>query len=159
MQTINTKHYGPISFDKTWVSSDGRHIGKLTKGGYAHLSGSVVSLKRDLEDLITNSKDREEAFHWFTNKDNPKKQTTGRKILLKPDGSYAWADGSPIIDAADLYSTLCEGPQLEAVLMWFRNRSKHKDEADVVVDQYAGMTPGQIKMAKIRAMKGMKKAA
>lgn len=122
MQTIKTKHFGPIAFVKTWVSSDGRHIGKLAKGGYAHLSGSLVNTTKDLMELIPGGKEREEALEWFKNKDKPQAKLDAKKIMLTPDGGYMWEDGSEITDAVDIYNTLSKGPQLEAVLAWFQTK-------------------------------------
>ena len=122
MQTIKTKYFGPIAFEKTWVSSDGRHIGKLAKGGYAHLSGSLVTSKNDISDLIPSGKDRKEALEWFVHKDEPQAKSDTRKIMLTPDGGYEWEDGSEITDAVDIYNSIKAGPQLEAVLAWFQEK-------------------------------------
>jgi hypothetical protein len=130
MQTIKTKHFGPISFVKTWVSSDGRHIGKLAKGGYAHLSGSPVTAKKDLSELIPSGQDKKEALEWFDHKDEVKPKMEMKRIVLIPDGGYEWEDGSPITDAADIYNALPKGVQLEAVLDWFtRKKVVKKGEA------------------------------
>ena len=134
MQTINTKHFGPIQFIKTWPNSDGRHIGKLAKGGYAHLSGSRVSSTRDLMDLIPKGKDREDALDWFKNKDKPRPGIDTKAIVLTSEGGYMWEDGSEILDAVDIYNSLPKGPQLETVLAWFQSKKawgkdkKKKDE-------------------------------
>lgn len=129
MQTINTKHFGPISFVTTWVSSDGRHIGKLAKGGYAHLSGSPVTTKKDLLELVPDGKARQEALEWFEHKDDVKPKMEMKKIVLIPDGGYEWEDGTEITDIADILNTLPKGPQLEAVLSWFtQKQTKAEDE-------------------------------
>jgi len=125
-QIIKTKHFGPIAFDKTWVSSDGRHIGKLTKGGYAHLSGSMVSSKKDLVELIPAGKDRKEAQEWYENKDKEKFNPSNKRIFLNANGDYEWEDGKPITDPVDVYNNLPQGAQLEAVLLWFREKQKEK---------------------------------
>lgn len=130
MQTIKTKHFGPISFVKTWVSSDGRHIGKLSKGGYAHLSGSPVTSDKDLKELIPSGKDRKEALEWFGHKDKVQPKIGMKRITLTPDGGYEWEDGSPITDIADILNTLPQGTQLEAVLDWFtRKQSVERGKA------------------------------
>lgn len=122
MQTIKTKHFGPISFVKTWVSSDGRHIGKLAKGGYAHLSGSLVTAKKDLSELIPSGQDKKDALEWFDHKDEVQPKMEMKRIVLIPDGGYEWEDGSSIEDAADIYNALPKGVQLEAVLDWFMRK-------------------------------------
>ena len=126
MQTIKTKHFGPISFVKTWVSSDGRHIGKLAKGGYAHLSGSPVTAKKDLSELISSGQDKKDALEWFDHKDEVKPKMEMKRIILIPDGGYEWEDGSPITDAADILNALPKGVQLEAVLDWFTKKQSVK---------------------------------
>lgn len=122
MQTINTKHFGPISFIKTWPNSDGRHIGKLAKGGYAHLSGSRVNSTKDIMDLIPKGQDRDDALEWFKNRNKPRPGIDTKAIVLLPDGGYAWEDGAEIEDAVDIYNSLAKGPQLEAVLAWFHEK-------------------------------------
>ena len=126
MQTIKTKHFGPIAFVKTWVSSDGRHIGKLAKGGYAHLSGSSVTAKKDLSELISSGQDKKDALEWFDHKDEVKPKMEMKRIILIPDGGYEWEDGSPITDAADILNALPKGVQLEAVLDWFTKKQSVK---------------------------------
>ena len=126
MQTIKTKHFGPIAFVKTWVSSDGRHIGKLAKGGYAHLSGSPVTAKKDLSELISSGQDKKDALEWFDHKDEVKPKMEMKRIILIPDGGYEWEDGSPITDAADILNALPKGVQLEAVLDWFTKKQSVK---------------------------------
>ena len=136
MQTINTKHFGPISFVKTWVSSDGRHIGKTANGGYVHLSGSRVSSTRDINDLIPKGQDREDALDWFKNRDKPRPGIDTRAIVLTAEGGYMWEDGSEIADAVDIYNSLPKGPQLEAVLAWFQGKKtwgKDKRKKDLSV--------------------------
>ena len=132
MQTINTKHFGPISFIKTWVASDGRHVGKLSKGGYAHLSGSPVTAKKDLTDLISGQ-DRKDAVEWFDHKDEPKSKIVTKRITLLPDGGYEWENGSPILDAADIYNTLPKGAQLDAVLDWFSRSQRLKKTKEKMI--------------------------
>ena len=128
MQIIKTKHFGPIAFDKTWVSSDGRHMGKLTKGGYAHLSGSMVTSKKDLVELIPAGKDRKEAQAWFENKDKAEFNPSPKRIFLNANGDYEWEDGKQIDDASAIYNNLPPGAQLEAVLTWFRETQAKKSK-------------------------------
>jgi hypothetical protein len=128
MQVIKTKHFGPISFEKTWVSSDGRHIGKLTKGGYAHLSGSPVTSKKDLADLIPAGNDRKDAQEWFANKDKKDFHPNKKRIFLKANGDYEWEDGTALDDPVDVYNNLAQGKQLEAVLTWLREKQAENAE-------------------------------
>lgn len=155
MQTIKTKHFGPISFIKTWASSDGRHIGKLAKGGYAHLSGSQVTSEKDLKELIPDNKDRKEALEWFENKDKPQTEKSTKSLMLTSDGGYIWEDGTEITNIADVYNTIKEGPQLEAVLLWFTKKQTKKKEDD----KNQQTKEKQDRMAHARSMIGKKKAA
>jgi len=165
MQTIKTKHFGPISFEKTWVSSDGRHIGKLSKGGYAHLSGSPVTSDRDLQELIPSGKDRKEALEWFSHKDEVKPKMEMKRITLTPDGGYEWEDGSEITDLADILNTLPKGPQLEAVLDWFTRKSsveRGKAKREISAKKTTSdklKREQQERMANARSQIGKKKAA
>ncbi len=119
MQVINTKHFGPVEFKRTWVADEGRHVGLLAKGGYAHLTGHPVVKEQDLIELIPKGEELDAALEWWKNRDKIKETPETKRIMLELDGSYRWEDGSPITAAADIMTALPPGPQLEAVLAWF----------------------------------------
>ena len=137
-QIINTKHFGPIEFEKTWVSSDSGHIGLLVTGGYAHLTGQPVTKKRHLIDLIPDEKEQKKALEWWDNRDKIKETKKTKRIMLEVDGSYKWEDGSPITTAADILTSLPPGPQQEAVLAWFHTQhAEQKVEKETEEDRTA----------------------
>ena len=86
------------------------------------MSGSPVTSKKDLSELIPSGQDKKDALDWFEIKDKPQAKTDAKKIMLTPDGGYVWEDGSEITDAVDIYNTLPKGPQLEAILAWFQEK-------------------------------------
>lgn len=138
MQIINTKHYGPVEFERTWVATEGRHIGLLAAGGYAHLTGHPVTRQSDLLDVIPAGKDQKEALEWWKNRDKVKETKSAKRIMLEPDGSYRWEDGSPITNAADIMTALPQGPQQEAVLAWFHTQhAEQRVEKEAEVDRTA----------------------
>jgi len=127
-QILKTAHFGEVEFTKTWVTSTGKHIGKLAKGGYAFLSGQPITKKKDLTDCIPGGTELEEALNWFSNKDKIKEETVPPKmVVIQRDGSYAFDDGSPIKDVADLIEAIPRGPVLDAAVAWFTNRLKGQE--------------------------------
>lgn len=138
MQTIITAHYGAINFVRTWAGSDGRHIGLLGGGGYAHVSGAPVELKRDLTDLIPSGKHLDDALEWWKHKDDPPEGKDIQRIMLSPDGGYEWEDGSPIESAADILNALPQGLQQEAVLAWFHTLTVKKKKQENMAKVHEG---------------------
>ncbi len=123
MQTINTAHHGPMEYVKSWRDSTGKHIALLVKGGYVHFSGSPVTIKGDLTDLITPGKDLDAALEWWKHRNDPPEVAAIQRIMLAADGGYEWENGSPIESAADIMNALPQGPQQEAVLAWHHQKT------------------------------------
>lgn len=129
-QTIHTKARGDHTFRKTWVSSDGRHIGALVGGGYAYLSGLLVTKKEDLTELIPVGPEREKAYAWWDNKDQELEEKQIKRIILDTDGEFKWEDGSPIVSAQSLIENLPRGEKLDMMLAWFHKREQAKTDKD-----------------------------
>lgn len=128
-QIIHTKMRGDHVFRKTWVSSDGRHIGVLANGGYAYLSGLLVNKRDDLIDLITDDEEREKALAWWENKDQPLDTQPKKKVVLDyKDGNFKWEDGSEILTAQSLIENLPRGKNLDMLLKWFHEKEQTKEE-------------------------------
>lgn len=123
MQTINTAHHGPMEYIRSWRDSGGKHIALLVNGSFVHFSGSPVTLKGDLTDLITPGKDLDDALEWWKHRNDPPEGKDIQRILLSADGGYEWEDGSPIKSAADILNALPQGPQQEAVLAWHHQKT------------------------------------
>jgi hypothetical protein len=123
-QTLITKHHGEVTFRKTWVNADGRHIGALAGGGYAHLSGILVEKKRDLTDLIPPGPDLIAACDWWDNKDI-ELEPSARRVVFGPKG-FVWDDGSPIISAQSLVENFPRGKELDMMLEWFHDQKQQK---------------------------------
>jgi hypothetical protein len=126
-QVIHTKKHGDHSFIKTWVETDGRHIGALEGGGFAYLSGLVVSRKQDLIDLIKEEEWLQKALDWWENKDQVTEEKEIKKVIFD-NGTFCWEDGSPIISAQSLIENMPRGEELDMLLAWFHKREHKKAE-------------------------------
>jgi hypothetical protein len=129
MQVIHTKNRGDHTFIRTFASSDGRHIGALAGGGYAYLSGILVTKREDLIDLIPEGPDREAALAWWENKDQDLEKKEVRRVLMDVDGDFKWEDGSPIESAQSLIENFPRGSDLDKLLEWFHERENKKKAA------------------------------
>ena len=152
MQVLHTKNYGSVSFERTWIAGD-LHIGKLTGGGYAHLSGLPVKGKKELRIAIPAGPQLEEALEWFDKKDAPQEAPV-KKVVVSQDGSYAFDDGSPVTSLQELVQHMPSGPAMDAALEWFSGEKKKKEGAKAVVASKAGQAA-----AKVRAMPKANKPA
>ena len=123
-QTLITKLHGEVTFKKTWVNADGRHIGALAGGGYAHLSGILVDKKRDLLDLIPPGPDQVAACNWWDNKD-VELEPPVRRVVFGPKG-FVWDDGTAIASAQSLVENFPRGKDLDMMLEWFHDRKQQK---------------------------------
>lgn len=128
-QLIHTKHRGDHVFSRTWVLSDGRHLGQLSGGGYAYLSGILVDKRQDLIDVIPSGPDQEKALAWWDNADQELEEKEYKKVLLDVDGEFKWEDGSPIESAQSLIENLPRGSNLDMLLAWFHNKEHEKTVA------------------------------
>ena len=153
-QVIHTKNYGAVEFDRTWVNADGLHIGLLSAGGYAYLSGKPVDNRQDLIDLMPKGPDQKAALKWFDNRDKVKE--TSRSIMLNPDGSYSWSDGEEIKSDAEIMNALPAGPQQEAVLLWFVEKQKAVSEGQKAQDADTKATVKDLKDQVDKKTKGKK---
>lgn len=126
-QTLKSKVRGNLRFRKTWRQIDGRHIGALVGGGYAHTSGLLVEKKQDLLDLITPEEvdERQKAIDWWENKDvSLDEESRPKGVLISSGGDCMWDDGTPIESAQSIIENLPKGDLLETVLAWFHKKQK-----------------------------------
>lgn len=140
-QILRSKQYGDIEFDRTFVGN-GLHIGKLTGGGYAHISGQPISSKDELLSAIGPGKDREEAVYWWINKDALAEKKPERRIVVNPNGDYEFDDGEPITSAQELISYFGSGDAVEQALRWYAKDQMKKEaiekEVEGILDTKAG---------------------
>jgi len=158
-QRLITKHYGPIEVEKSW-NVGAQHIGKLVGGGYVYLTGLPVKTKQELKAIIPPGPDLDEALEWF---DSPDKfsETRIKRLMLNPDGSYEFDDGSPVESVSDLVKHLQEGPALDAALTWFVKAQEAKKGVQAEVKTKVGKAATAAKKVAARPSRkvvGAKKA-
>lgn len=136
-QVLFSKQFGELSFSKTWAMGQ-THLGLLTGGGYSHLSGHPVkSIDEGLE-AIPPGPDRDAFMEWFQNKDKVPEEAIKRRIIVNPDGSYSFDDGSPIEKAEDLIGYFGSGDALEQALRWFAQELLRRSEVEKAKTSKAG---------------------
>lgn len=128
-QILKSKDYGEISFEKTFIQGQ-LHIGRLTGGGYAHVSGHPLRDKEEGLDAIPPGPDRQEFLKWWDEKDNPSAEAVKRKIMISPEGDYVFDDGAPIEKAEDLIQYFGTGEALEQALRWFGAEMLKREKAE-----------------------------
>lgn len=128
-QIIKTAHYGDLEFEKSWANEN-RHIGKLVNGGYCFISGQPILYRNDIERTIPTGKDLEDALLWFENKDSYEAMAKRRCIVIMPDGSFSFDDGSPVTSYSDIVNNLPQGELQDAALRWWAMRDREKKELE-----------------------------
>ena len=125
-QLLQAKRLGWIEVDKTFVLGT-RGIWKLTRGGYLHRGGAVITRKADL-DIINDPGELQAAYDWYDHRNEKPKEAPPKRILIKPeDGSFEFEDGSPITDFSEIVKALPQGPIQTIAMQWLSDKKK-KDE-------------------------------
>ena len=143
MQTLHTKNYGSVSFERTWIAGD-VHIGKMVGGGYAYLSGLPVKSKKELKAVIPAGPFLEEALAWFDKKDEPQSVIT-KKVVIFQDGGYAFDDGSQITSLQELVNFMPAGSALDAAIEWFSKEKKKRESVKEAAATKAGQAAAKVK--------------
>jgi len=137
-QVLNSKHNGPVEFDQTWAMGQS-HVGLLTGGGYAHVpTGRPLARKEDGLDAIPPGPAQEAFLEWWENKDKKPVEEIKKKIIVNPDGSYSFDDGTDILNAQDLIGYFGSGEALEQALRWFANELVRRDAVAKAATTKAG---------------------
>jgi hypothetical protein len=131
-QKIYTKQFGDIEFERTFVEGT-LHLGKLVGGGYLHITGQPIDSEKELRGAIPRGPELDAALDWYRHKDDKPAVEAPRNVVIKPDGSYAFDDGSPIKTITELVQSIAPGPALDAAVMWFmeKQQAAKKHVADV----------------------------
>jgi len=143
-QKIHTKNYGTIEFEQTWCS-EGLHIGRLTEGGYAHLTGLPVQSSEELIQCIPPGPDQEAALHWWEHRNDPVEEEASNRIVMNKDGSYSFEDGSPIETYSDITNNTAPGPGQDAILTWFAGELERRKQVQTSADTRAGAKAKAVK--------------
>jgi len=128
-QRLETRDRGTFWFEKTWVVGGVGHIGKLVGGGYCKVGGQPITKKTELTNIIPKGPELNEALEWFANRGKVTAKAQ-RSIVIGPDGSLKFDDGSPITSMSDIMSNLSPGPMLEMALKMFvlnENKAQTKE--------------------------------
>jgi hypothetical protein len=116
-QTLDTGRFGQIQVVQTWAMK-GKSISKLANGAFVHTTGLPISSKKEITEVIPPGPEQDEALYWFDHRhDEPEEQ--GRRIVMNPDGSFAFEDGTAIASITEITQALKPGPHQEVVIRWF----------------------------------------
>jgi hypothetical protein len=119
-QLLHTGRFGTIEVEKSWVETN-LHICKLTQGGYVYVSGLPVTSEADLRKAIPAGPEREAALQWLANRELPE-ETPKKRIVVNPDGSCAFEDGSPVENISDILNHIPPGPFQDAAYRWLQEK-------------------------------------
>lgn len=125
-QILKTKTKGNFEFVRTWVNGN-QHVGLLKKGGYMHVGGIPIKLKKEITDCIPTGPDRDRALEWLDGKINPV-EPPARKILLASDGAFTFDDGSSVTSPADIVNNTSPGPLQDELLRMFSLKQREEEK-------------------------------
>jgi hypothetical protein len=133
-QIISTKN-GVIEVERSW--SDGpHHIALLTNGAYCHITGLPVRDKKELRDVLSGE-ELEKALHWFDHR-HEEDTKASRRIILEPDGTPIFEDGTPVESPSDLYQFFKPGPVLDAAIKALVLKLEAREKAQKLAQTKAG---------------------
>jgi len=116
-QILHTKEFGDIEVVRSFVKGN-LHIVELTNGAYAHSSGLPVQGKDELRDAIPKGPALEKALNWWEHRDD-EVEAPKRSILIKPDGTISFDDGTPVQSISEIIEHVPRGPFLDAAIKTF----------------------------------------
>ena len=130
-QIMKTK-FGDMEFEQTWTQYGGLHIGRLTQGGYAHISGLPVTTREELASVIPPSPELDKALKWFDDREQAGEEAGPKtSITMHPDGSLTFADGTAVTELAQIMENIPPGPLQEAaVKSWAKLDEERKARAE-----------------------------
>jgi hypothetical protein len=120
-QFIHTKNFGSIELEHGGWQNGSFHIARCTNGAYVHITGLPVKAKKEFVQAGMEGADLEAAKHWFDHRGETAENPSLR-VMVEPDGSCIFEDGSPITSISQLTQALKPGPMLDAALLWFTKR-------------------------------------
>lgn len=127
-QILHTKDFGPIEVVRSYVKGN-LHIVELANGGYAHSSGLPVQNKNELMEAIPPGPALDKALEWWEHRDDEPEEPK-RSIVIRPDGTLAFDDGSPVQSISDIIQHIPPGPFLDAAITAFSHMKKQAEEAE-----------------------------
>lgn len=147
-QLLHTGRFGTIEVEKSWVDGN-LHICKLAKGGYVYASGLPVTSDGDLRKVIPAGPEREEALRWLENREAEPAEPQ-KHIVVLPDGSCQFSDGSPVEDVSDILKHIPPGPFQDAAYKWLQEKKAQEKK----LQELAAKASGQAALA---VRKGLEK--
>ncbi len=127
-QMLDTGRFGQIQVVQTWVMRE-RSISKLSNGAYVHTTGLPVTNKKEIQEVIPAGPVQDEALYWFEHRHDEPEQGPGRRIVMDPDGAFAFEDGSSITSITEITQALKPGPHQEVVIRWFIGEQENNLQA------------------------------
>lgn len=126
-QMLDTGKYGQILVVQTWDSAEAQFakIHKLVNGSYVYDSGLPVDKRKALE-IIPLGKERDAAFHWFDHRHDDDEVKKGRGIIVNPDETLTFEDGSPVTSIQDITQNIKSGLHQELLIRCFLKNDQGK---------------------------------
>lgn len=154
-QLIYTKQFGTLEVERSFHEPP-YHIAKCTNGAYVHISGLPVNNKAELRKAIPVEY-LQEALDWFDHR-HETEGTPPLRVIVNPDGSCEFEDGSSIESTSQLVQALKPGPMLDAALLWFTKQQIAKEEGEKAPPKKKAVAPA-VKVSGMKKTSPKKKAA
>jgi hypothetical protein len=126
-QLIHTKQFGTLEVEQSFHEPP-YHVAKCTNGAWVHISGLPVKNEGELRKAVP-VQFLEEALDWFRHR-HEREEAAPLRVIVNPDGSCEFEDGSPIENTSQLTQALKPGPMLDAALLWFTKKKIAEEEAE-----------------------------
>lgn len=140
-QIISTKQFGDLEVVMSFHEPP-FHIALCSNGAYIHISGLPVKDKSELRKAIP-AEFLQDALDWWDHR-HEMEENPPLRVLVQPDGSCIFEDGSPITNTSQLTQALKPGPMLDAALLWFTKKKVAEEEGKKPVQTKKPSTPKQV---------------
>jgi len=147
-QILHTKDFGDIEVVRSFVKGN-LHIVELTNGAYAHSSGLPVQSKDELREAIPKGPALDKALHWWEHR-NDEVEAPKRSILIRPDGTLAFDDGTPVRTISEIIEHIPRGPFLDAAIKTFTAMQEKIQEEEKAAQTVAGKVARKIAKPQIK---------
>jgi len=126
-QILHTKQFGDLKVVMSFHEPP-YHVALCENGAYVDINGLPIQDKAILRKAIP-VEFLQDALDWFDHR-HEMEGAPPLRVIVNPDGSCEFEDGSPIESTSQLTQALKPGPMLDAALLWFTKKKIAEEEGE-----------------------------